>query len=101
MLKDSQYLGKVSNISNPYYGYRFWDETKNRYITALWDASWTTANTTAKIATLSTADAAVTAVGIDGSYKSLEASAGAVNVTLTGAPIFIYSDHKVSVSSVN
>lgn len=101
VLKDSKYLGAVPNINNPYYGYRFWDETKNQYITALWDASSTTTSTTFKTATLSTADADLTVVGVDGSYMSLEANAGTVNVTLTGAPLFLYSNHSVSVTSIN
>jgi hypothetical protein len=101
VLKDSRYVGAVSSISNPHYGYKFWDETKNRYITALWDASWTTASTMAKTLTLSTTDTSVTVVGIDGSYKSLVANAGAVSLPLTGAPVFIYSNHSVSVTSIN
>ncbi|MNI39060.1 Glycosyl hydrolase catalytic core [compost metagenome] len=100
MLNDANYLGTVSNIANPYYGYKFWDENKNRYITSLWDASWTTASTSSKVATISTTDAGLMVRGIDGSYKYLPAIAGTVNVTLTGAPIFIYSEHSVSVDSI-
>jgi hypothetical protein len=99
VLKDSKYLGAVSDIASPYYGYRFWDENKNRYITALWDASWQSgASKTAKIATT---DSEVAIVGIDGSHKYIAAASGVVDVPLTGAPVFIYSLAGVTVNSIN
>jgi hypothetical protein len=101
VLRDTKYLGTVSGISNPYYGYRFWNEHKNQYITSLWDASWQTTSTTNKTATITTADTGITVVGIDGSHQYLAATAGVVNVPITGAPIFIYSNKSVTVASVN
>jgi hypothetical protein len=101
VLRNASYLGPVANLSNPYYGYKFWDENKNRYVTSLWDASWQTTNPTNHTATITTSDAGVTIVGIDGSHTYLAATAGSVNVPITGAPTFIYSNHGVSVASVN
>ncbi|WP_159885102.1 discoidin domain-containing protein [Paenibacillus puerhi] len=100
-LRYANYLGEVTNISNPYYGYKFWDERKNRYITALWDASWETTSTTSKTAVLTTTDAGVSVVGIDGSHQYVPATAGTVEVKITGAPVFIYSNKSVSVASMN
>ncbi|MFK7693100.1 discoidin domain-containing protein [Paenibacillus sp. HJGM_3] len=100
VLRDASYLGAVTGISNPYYGYKFWDENKNRYITSLWDAGWQTGSTS-KVATLSTSDLGVSVVSIDGSHKYVAATAGTVQVTLTGAPAFIYSDHGVTVLSIS
>jgi hypothetical protein len=101
VLKDSKYLGTVSNIVNPYYGYQFWDENKNKYITSLWDASWKTTSSTSRTAQIATSDPGVTIVGIDGSYKYIAAVSGVVNVPLTGAPVFIYSLAGVTVNSIN
>ncbi|WP_159885116.1 hypothetical protein [Paenibacillus puerhi] len=96
VLKDSQYLGTVANVANPYYGYRFWDENKNRYITSLWDAT----GGTAKTAKIATTDPGVEVVGIDGSYKYITAVSGMVSVPLSGAPVFIYSHGRVQVDSI-
>lgn len=100
LMKEAQYLGPLQGAVHPYYGYRFWDESKNRYITALWDASWQTTSTSAKTALISAADTSVSLVGIDGSQKVVEASQGKASVTLTGAPVFIYSNAPISVDSV-
>lgn len=96
VLKDSQYLGTVANVANPHYGYRFWDENKNRYITSLWDAT----GGTAKTAKIATTDPGVEVVGIDGSYKYITAVSGMVSVPLSGAPVFIYSQGRVQVNSI-
>ncbi|RTE11573.1 discoidin domain-containing protein [Paenibacillus whitsoniae] len=101
VMKDAEYLGPVTGIGNPYYGYRFWDENKNRYVTSLWDASWQTTSTGNATAVLATSDAGVTVVGIDGSHKYLPAVAGSISIPLTGAPLFIYSSQSVSVTSVS
>ncbi|WP_164716253.1 discoidin domain-containing protein [Paenibacillus whitsoniae] len=101
VIKDSKYLGQLSGVANPYYGYQFWDENKNRYITALWDASWQTSSSPTRKAHIETTDPGVDVVGIDGSYKFIPAVAGIVDVPLTGAPAFIYSTTGVNVSSIN
>lgn len=101
VLKDSNFLGGVSGIANPYYGYQFWDENKNRYITSLWDASWQTTSTTSRTAKIATTEPGVTIVGIDGSYKYIAAVSGVVYVPLTGAPLFIYSLANVNVNAIN
>lgn len=95
VLKDAQYQVPLANVSNPYYGYRFWDATKGSYITSLW-----TANETTKTATLSTSSTSITVVGVDGSYKYFPVSGGVVNITITAAPAFIYSTASVAVSSI-
>ncbi|NOU67733.1 hypothetical protein GC096_27280 [Paenibacillus sp. LMG 31461] len=101
VLKDANYLGVVPGIANPYYGYQFWDENKNRYITSLWDASWQTTSTNSRTAVIETTEPGVTIVGIDGSYKYVAAVSGVVSVPLTGAPLFIYSLVNVTVNSIN
>lgn len=101
VLKDSTYLGVVSNVANPYYGYQFWDENKNKYITSIWDASWKTTSSTSRTALIATSDPGVAIVGIDGSYKYMPAVSGVVSVPLTGAPVFIYSLAGVTVNSIN
>ncbi|WP_171683479.1 galactose-binding domain-containing protein [Paenibacillus planticolens] len=100
VLKDAEYLGAVSNVNNPYYGYQFWDEGKNRYITSLWDAAWTTTSATSKTAKIATTDEGVMVIGIDGSYKYVAAVSGFVNIPLSGAPVFIYSQKGLSVTSI-
>ncbi|MGG1513869.1 discoidin domain-containing protein [Paenibacillus oryzisoli] len=101
VLKDAKYLGPVAGVANPYYGYQFWDENKNRYITALWDASWQSASSPTRKAHIATTDPGINVVGIDGSYKYIPAVAGVVDVPLTGAPAFIYSAAGVNVNSIN
>jgi hypothetical protein len=96
VLKDTEYQGVAANVSNPYYGYRFWDANRSSHVTSLWAA-----NETTKTATLTTSATGITVVGVDGSYQYLPVSGGVVNVTISAAPVFIYSKSGVSVSSIN
>lgn len=100
VLSEAKYVSALSEVANPYYGYRFWDENKNRYITALWDASWQTTSTFSRTASLATTDPGVAVVGIDGGQRYVAASAGVVQVPLTGAPVFIYSTGEPTVQSI-
>ena len=95
VLADAVYQAPLSGISNPYYGYRFWDQSKGVYITSLWAADETT-----RIATFATTDAGVKVVGTDGSFEYETANGGAVDVTISGAPVFIYSTAPLTVSSL-
>ncbi|MCD9023235.1 discoidin domain-containing protein [Cohnella silvisoli] len=95
-LKTAKYLSAVAGISNPYYGYKFWSEQKNQYINTLWAADEST-----KTAHLSTTASSITVVNTDGSIQTLPVSGGIVNVTITGAPVFIHSDKDVTVTSIS
>ncbi|RAV06417.1 S-layer homology domain-containing protein [Paenibacillus sp. YN15] len=96
VLKDTQYMGEAAGVEHPYYGYDFWDEGKNSVITSLWAA-----NEDIKSAVLATEDSSLTVVGIDGSLKHMPVSGGRASVTISGAPVFIYSAAGVKVLSVD
>lgn len=96
VLKDAKYVGVKTNVEHPYYGYEYWHEGKNQYITALWAADEST-----KTATLKTKDAGLTVVGIDGSYAYLPVSDGSASLTIGGAPMFIYSSSRLEVASID
>lgn len=38
MIKNAEYMGGVSGIYHPNYAITFWDETRSKYITAIWTA---------------------------------------------------------------
>ncbi len=96
VLKDAQYVGVKANVEHPYYGYEYWHEGKNQYITALWAADEST-----KTATFQTKDAGLTVVGIDGSYAYLPVGDGSASLTIHGAPVFIYSSSALEVTSID
>ncbi|WP_164716252.1 S-layer homology domain-containing protein [Paenibacillus whitsoniae] len=96
VLKDAQYIGVKANVDHPYYGYEYWDEGKNQYITSLWAADEST-----KTATFQTQDTGLTVVGIDGSYSYLPVSGGMASLTISGTPVFIYSKSRLEVSSID
>ncbi|MGG1513868.1 S-layer homology domain-containing protein [Paenibacillus oryzisoli] len=96
VLKDARYVGVKANVDHPYYGYEYWDEGKNQYITSLWAADEST-----KTATFQTQDTGLTVVGIDGSYAYLPVSGGTASLTISGAPVFIYSKSSLDVSSID
>lgn len=96
VLKDAKYVRAQPNVEHPYYGYEYWHEGKNQYITSLWAADEST-----KTATFKTKDAGLTVVGIDGSYTYLPVSDGSASLTINGAPMFIYSSTGVEISSID
>lgn len=96
VLKDAQYMGEAAGVEHPYYGYDFWDVGKNSVITSLWAA-----NEDIKSAVLATEDTSLTVMGIDGSLKQVPVSGGRASVTISGAPVFIYSATGVKVLSVD
>ncbi|KRE99422.1 hypothetical protein ASG89_28080 [Paenibacillus sp. Soil766] len=96
VLKDAKYIGVKPGVEHPYYGYEYWHEGKNQYITSLWAADEST-----KTATFKTKDAGLTVVGIDGSYTYLPVSEGSASLTINGAPVFIYSSSSLEISSID
>jgi hypothetical protein len=96
VLKDAKYVGVKANVDHPYYGYEYWHEGKNQYITSLWAADEST-----KTATFRTQDAGLTVVGIDGSYTYLPVSDGMASLTINGAPVFIYSSTGLEIASID
>lgn len=96
VLKDAKLIGAKANVDHPYYGYEYWHEGKNQYITSLWAADEST-----KTATFKTQDVCLTVVGIDGSYTYLPVTDGSASLTINGAPMFIYSRTSLTISSID
>ena len=96
VLSDAVFDVELNNVPHPNYGYRFRDEKHDVYITAIWAA-----DEASRTATLTTSDPAVKVVGIDGSLNSVEASNGSVAISISGAPVFIYSTTPLSVTTIN
>ncbi|WP_171634651.1 S-layer homology domain-containing protein [Paenibacillus plantarum] len=96
VLKDAKFIGPKANVDHPYYGYEYWHEGKNQYITSLWAADEST-----KTATFQTKDTSLTVVGIDGSYSYLPVNDGIASLTISGAPVFIYSSTGLEISSID
>lgn len=88
VLNHAQFIGAVDSITHPNYGYRYWSEEDNRYITALWAAD--EQQKRVKISVMPH-ETELKVIGIDGSVFSAVAENGVATVKISGAPIFVYS----------
>ena len=98
-MRNTSYTGAVSGLSNPYYGYEFYDETKNKCISVIWAADGQ--DKTLKFETLSGKDENIEVIGSDGSFRVLDTEDCKGSVSINGAPIYIYSDNGVKANSIN
>lgn len=99
VLKDAQYVCAVPYISHPYYGYEFWHEGKNRYITSVWAANEEVKTMT--FSTLAKDETELLMVGGDGTYQTIPVKNGTGSVTISGMPGFIYSKGGIKIHSVD
>ncbi|MEG1441507.1 MAG: hypothetical protein RSC29_02480, partial [Oscillospiraceae bacterium] len=97
VMQNVTFVRSLDEIKNPYYGMTFWDNAKGQYMTSLWSADNQT-----KTATLFVPgnDENVMILGTDGSYTSKKVVNNKVNVTISGAPIFVYSDEAATVEEM-
>ena len=97
-MQNTQYLAPAENVNHPYYGYEFFNETRNQYLTSLWVADDSVK--TAEVSVLG-GDEKLMVLGTDGSYKYIPVENGKAQITISGAPVFIYSDGGVKVNSID
>ena len=97
-MRYTKYIGAMQGMDNPYYGCVFFDESKEKYITAAWDAS----NNEKVMAfeTLSGEDELIDVIGSDGSFTSVRTEGGKGSVKISGAPIYIYSKAGVKAAGI-
>ncbi|MBP3360643.1 MAG: hypothetical protein J6N52_07310 [Clostridia bacterium] len=89
VLNNAQFIGAADNITHPNYGYRYWSEENNQYITALWAAD--EKQRTVKIS-VQPNETNLKVIGIDGRVFYAAAENCSATVKINGAPIFVYSN---------
>lgn len=88
-LRYSDYLGAVSGLSHPYYGFNFYDETKGKIISSAWAADGN--EKTLTFETLSGEDELIEIITHDGGFKTVQTKNGEGSVLIGGGPVYIYS----------
>lgn len=96
VLGDAQFIRRLPFMETPYYGMEFWNEKKDSYITSLW-----TADDSVKVVSVSpysAEDTMLHVVGVDGEQKTVPVVNGSANITISGAPVYVYSSAGTRVS---
>lgn len=88
LLRDAKYVKAVDNMTHPNYGAVFYDEEKDMYLTALWNASGTSAEVT-----INSSDAQMLMVDMYGNSDNVSNG----RITIGSSPIYIYSSDMLSV----
>ncbi len=98
-MRNVELLGSTQGLSNPYYGYDFYDKTKNGVISVVWAADGQ--SKTMSFETLSGNDENIEVIGCDGSFSALDTNGGKGSVTIGRGPVYIYSKKGIKASSIN
>ncbi|MDD6763510.1 MAG: discoidin domain-containing protein [Clostridiales bacterium] len=98
-MRNAEYLGAVAGLSNPYYGYEFYDEMKNKTISVVWAADGQFK--TMQFAANSGHDETIEVIGCDGSFSVINTENGMGSVSIGSGPIYIYSDKGIKPMSIN
>lgn len=98
-MRNAELIGAVSGLSTPYYGFEYFDETKNRKMSVIWAADGQTK--TLQFDNLSGKDELIEVVGSDGSFDSVKTENGKGTVKIGSAPIFIYSECGIKPTSID
>ncbi|MDD6763511.1 MAG: discoidin domain-containing protein [Clostridiales bacterium] len=88
LLRDAKYVNAVSGMSHPNYGAVFYDEEKDMYLTALWNASGTSTEVT-----INSTDASMLRVDMYGNSDNISNG----RITIGSSPVYIYSSDMLSV----
>ncbi len=95
LMKHAVYVQDVVGMENPNYGYQFWDETKNQYVTALW-----TADVQERAVELTDVGNEVRLYNIDGSAQRVPVENDKALIGIGPTPVLVYTDTPVQVSRV-
>lgn len=98
-MRYTSYEGAMQGMDNPYYGCVFFDESKEKYISAAWDAS--NNEKVMEFETLSGEDELIDVIGSDGSFSSVQTVDGKGTVRISGTPIYLYSDAGVKATKLS
>ena len=98
-MRNTELIGSTAGLSNPYYGYDFYDETKNGIISVVWAADGQ--SKTMSFNTLSGKDENIEVIGCDGSFSRLDTVGGKGSVTIGRGPVYIYSEKGIKANSIN
>ncbi|MDD6734852.1 MAG: discoidin domain-containing protein [Clostridiales bacterium] len=98
-MRYAELIGAVPGLTTPYYGFEFFDETKNRKMSVIWAADGQTK--TMQFDSLSGEDELIEVIGTDGGFDAVKTENGKGTVTIGSAPIFIYSEKGVKPTSID
>lgn len=98
-MRNVELIGSTQGLQNPYYGYDFYDETKNGVISVVWAADGQ--NKTMSFETLSGEDENIEIIGCDGSFLSMDTVNGAASASIGRGPVYIYSKEGIKATSIN
>lgn len=98
-LRNTEFLGQLSGVSNPYYGCEYYDEQKNKHISVIWNAAGQ--DKTMRFETVSGKDEGIEVISSDGGFSYLETENGEASVTIGSTPVYLYSDAGIKVNSIN
>lgn len=96
-LRYTDYLGAVAGLSNPYYGFNFYDETKGKIISSAWAADGK--EKTLTFETLSGEDELIEVVTYDGGFQKIQTKNGEGAVLIGAGPVYIYSKEGIKATS--
>lgn len=88
LLRDAKYVKAVDGMVHPNYGAVFYDEEKDMYLTALWNASGTSTEVT-----INSTDASMLRVDMYGNSDNISNG----RITIGSSPVYIYSSDMLSV----
>lgn len=98
-LRNTEYVGSVQGMTLPYYGFDFYDETKNKDISVVWAADNQTK--ILQFETLSGEDEEIEIIGSDGSFSVVNTKNQTATTTIGKAPVYIYSKSGIKADSVD
>jgi len=98
-MRNAEFVGAVSGLSNPYYGYEFYDQMKNKKISVIWAADGQ--SKTMMFETVSDKDEKIEVIGSDGSFQVVNTENGNGRVEIGSGPVYIYSEEGIKPSSIN
>lgn len=98
-LRQADFIGQLSGVSNPYYGNEYYDAQKNKHISVIWNAAGQ--DKTMQFETVSGKDEGIEVISSKGGFSYIETENGEGTVTIGKSPIYIYSDEGIKVNSIN
>lgn len=98
-MRYTKYIGAMQGLGNPYYGCVFFDESKEKYISAAWAAN--NQEKVMNFETLSGEDEIIDVIGSDGSFTSVRTEGGKGSVKISGAPVYLYSKEGVKATEMS
>lgn len=98
VVRNAEYIGIIPEMDIPYQGLRFRDKYSGKHISAMWTADNQTKSMKLFVSGTQTK---LNIVGADGSFSCVPVTNNEAVVTISGSPIFVYSDVPVRMISVS